>query len=206
VPHPISKLKTRLSTIPTDSRRYRFVNFFWEDPEKIEGAKACKFYWIMIPASAIGSVILGIIMLLFWILVVPIAWFLGYTPTPETTKKKDKLPSHIPTDKMLLPKGYSPRTGEYRKHNPWYYVLPFVGVGVIVAGLSNGMLWEAFLAIGNFLQAAWPYFLGIAVIIGACWIIGVLYKKRQFRFSAWWNKACPPLVVVQVEDKEQAQA
>lgn len=205
MPHPISKLKNRLATIPTDSKRYKLVSFFWDDPGKIEESKACKFYWVMIPASVLGSILLGIIMVLFYILIVPIAWFFGYSPMPEKKEKKEKLAPYVATDKMLLPKGYSPRTGEYRKHNPWYYVLPVVGGAGSALLLLNGMLWEALLAIGNFFQAAWPYFLGMAVIIGVFWVIGAIYKKRRFQFSAWWNKACPPLVVVQVKDKEQAQ-
>lgn len=203
MPHSVSRFKTRLTTIPTDSRRYRLVNFWWEDDSKIENAKACTFYWIMIPASVVGSLILGILVVCFWVLVVPVAWFLGYNPTPEKEKRKEKLPSYIPTDKMLLPKGFNPRTNEYRKHNPWYYVLPTAGVVVVALLLVNGTLWNWALAIGRFAQVAWPFGLGLLGVIVVLYLIGAAYKHRHFRFSAWWDKACPPLVVVQVKDDKK---
>lgn len=204
MPHPINRLKMRLATIPEDSLRYKYVNGVWngwEDKgenktDRIAQAKACTFYWVMIPTSTLGYIAGAIGIALLVLVVFPIGWFFGYHPTPTSEQTLAKLPEYIDQNKLFLPRGFSARTGKKRKHNPWFYMAPMVVIAGLIYLLNSSVLSTAGSATWSFIGSIAPI-VGMVLVAGSLlFLIGWILYKNGYRLRRFWDRACPPLVVV----------
>lgn len=184
-------LKNRLSTISADSLRYRFATILY-GKNTVAKTKACTFYWVILPTSAVGIVAFGAIMAI----VTTIFWVFGYTPTFLDDKGLGQYQS--PTTNYYEPGNgngvayrykYHPRSGKTSRFAPWQLLLPLVAIGLLVFN-SN-----VFLEFTDFLVGLRFVWFAIVLVIAFFYGVGRLVMHNRQKISTKWHELCPPLVV-----------
>jgi amino acid transporter len=210
--HPLRSLKTRLSTIPASSWRYRLTSFIWKG-RRVKNAKACTFYWVMIPTSVIGLIGVGLFYLVLGTLAIILlavftvgGWLCGYTIGLIEDKGQNY---HGPSEPFFYPYRYHPRSGKTSKLAPWMIWAPAATLAVIyfthldIPSSVVSRTWDI-------LFTARYIVLGLVVFAAICYAIGKFMSGRELHpalnLQRRWDKACPPLTVKAEPPKELAEA
>lgn len=175
----MNTIKARLARVRSTSLRYRFVTAWW-DKDTIKRSKACKFYWVMMPTSLLGYILVSLWVFL-WGLSWPIAWLIGRSPNIKKV-------IHSNGGWVKFYGGYkcSPRTNHQRRFAPWQIVLPLAAIG--------GVGWS--ILTGNYYPAGVVLLSSIAYLVARLVRQGFLHKA--------WDRVCPTLNVVEREEKQAA--
>lgn len=198
----ISWVKQRLATIPPQSRRFRVVNLLW-DESRIKRAKACTFYWVMLPTSA---VVAGILALLAGF-VTAIGWFVGYVPdfSDRVSEGADN------PKRAFYDYKYHPRSGKFWRFAPWQVVIPATLLTLLVYSIAAGVLGsigvflvEAGGAIARFCVRERYVALVIVLAVAFIYLLGKLVIRNRQRLGAAWNRMCPNVIVPEEATKVQA--
>lgn len=193
----ITGIKGRLAHVKETSWRYKLATLIWPE-EKVNSSKACKFYWVIIPSSAILSILAGIL----FALVTSVGWFLGSTPTliDNTNPSKGEKPS---SQAGFYKYKYSPRRGKFRRFAPWQYVMMLLVVVLTMTSIFSGKATAGGSAVLTFFTHNlviwfgswwWTLALGALALLGFWWLGRTISSNRK-RLSAVWNRLCPDLVV-----------
>ncbi len=194
---PLVWLKNYLSHIRKTSWHYKLVHGIWGS--KTSG-KACTYYWLKLPSSALAYMGLIILVIVFGIFVLGGGWFFGYVATTFKTEDpflKNWLETH--KDSLGHEPGWYPyrytSKGKKRHVLPWQVVLTlgsvvaiwYFGVQNQNAGIITGIVVGITVSGVLFLAA-------IVFLISKSWRMSVVRSVGSAINSAW-DKACPPLIV-----------
>lgn len=182
-----NRVKNSLIHVREDSWHYRLAQFaYFGRNSRVKTPKACSYWW--------GRVLPGILGLIFlapflYIVVGVCAGaiyvllkFFGYTP--DFTGKN-------PSKDACYKYKYSPRKKRYVRFAPW----EVVGITSVVAGIVYLAAFNQNLGLSVGKYALFVIFGGVA-LFAVFFVFSKGWRKyAQGRFSAWWNKVCPDLVV-----------
>ncbi len=195
----LQDVKERLRHVSAQSLRYRIVKEFWGE-SRTKHAKACTFYWVMIPSSTIMTIVLGMFASLMFVAFLPVwfiaGWYAGFTPTFVKDKTGNAC---VDGRKLGYPYKYSPLRGRYKRFAPWQFSLP------IVVAFAVRMIWQAgfFGDVGRFFIENTATWLGdwwlvpalVMAFLALSYGIGRLLTRNRQTLSMLWDRLCPDLVV-----------
>lgn len=162
-------IRTRLATIPADSRRYRFVHSAL--PSRMDNGKpkkACTFYCVMMPSSAVLWLLGMYYEVAFRLILIVGGWVIGLQPAllkDHASSPPQRLWDTEKT-KFTYPYKYSPLRGKQTRVAPWQVLLPvtigfvlwqhwqwrvLLWIGIIAAGIAATVMIA--IAIGSTLRA-----------------------------------------------------
>lgn len=179
----IKRIKNRLAHVKSNSLRFRLVDNIWG--YKAKNAKACMFYWVMIPTSLVASFFYGLIIFLYATLGA-IGGFIIGRPADFKSINDD---SHAPFHEY----GYNPITKKTNMFALGNYVLAAMFIALIVLFQKLGLL--RFFAFPPFWFIVGTT-VGFVVVMLALGVgISFLVEKKGDAVKSGWNRICPDLVV-----------
>jgi len=190
-------IKDRLAHVKETSWRYKVATLIWPE-EKVNASKACKFYWVIIPSSAVLSIVAGIL----FVVVTSVGWFFGSTPTFIDNTNAPNGEKNTRNAGFYKYK-YSPRRGKYRRFAPWQIVMGLLAVALTATTVFSGKATEGGKSILAFFTdnlviwfGSWWWMLALgALALLVFWWLGRSISRNRQRLSAVWNQLCPDLVV-----------
>lgn len=224
----LTDLKQRLATVPRQGLRYRLVNKYYK--KKINSTKACTFYWVLIPSSAVFTVILGaaaVVLVPLWLMgaacVFSLLYIAGYYPawfidnkgkstvvTASGYRKSVYVGSNA--DAALYIRGYNPRTGKFNRFQPWQILLPIAAIAGAIYLISMGALPVAghgigsgAVGFGHWLTDEWVWPVGVVSFCLFAYGVGRFLTQKRSRMAGIWDRLCPQLVLVGEAPSEGAE-
>ena len=127
-------LKSRLATIPISSKRYKLVHAVYGTfLEKSRPKKACLFYCVMMPSSAVVWIFTLYVGLWAGFMQLAAGWLLGRWPSwlKDRGLKPPQRLSENTTGRFAYPYKYSPLRGKCTRVAPWQILSP-VAIGILI--------------------------------------------------------------------------
>lgn len=191
----LSRAKDSLSHVRTSTWHYKAVREIWG--WRANEGKACTYYWFKLPLSLLAFLVIAAICALITIF----AWFVGRTPTWFKTEDPELRWYKKYKNEMFYPYGYTSK-GKRRRVMPWW-----LGLVTLFAGLVY------YLAIVNPVLGLITIYVMGSVIGGVLFLALLVFgitknwnnpgvANARAKVRAAWDKACPPLVIVENGEKE----
>lgn len=183
----LSNVKNKLSHVKETTWHYKAVKSVWGWNT---GGKACTYYWFKLPSS---FVVLGALMVLGAIITV-ISWFFGQTPTWIKPTDPELEYYHKSSSYLFYPHGATSK-GKRRHILPWW----FGAAGGVILGIYYLAVMQPAIGLIVAVVALAVLILGGAIyLLANNWDSPGLTNARA-NLKAAWDKACPPLEVVEEE-------
>ena len=194
----LTRVKAHFSTVSANAWHYRVTTALWK-PKRVDGRKACSYYWIKLPTSLLALpfmlVMVGFIAIIGGIIVV-VGWFVGYIPTFIGDQERAK---EFVGDDAFYPYKTWP-SGKRRRVLPWEVAAPVVSLGTIYyCGFVNR---DVGIIVGLVLVG-----LLLGILVGAIlYAISSKWKHsgiqdQRTKIKSAWDKVCPPLTVIEASKK-----
>jgi hypothetical protein len=191
--HFLARIKAHFSTVSTNAWHYRVTTAVWK-PQRINGSKACSYYWFKLPTSIL-AIPLALVATVFMVILAGVilvgGWFTGNIPTFMGGAESVERPEN----------GFYPYktwpSGKRMRVLPWEVVAPIVLLGGIYycsfdkpdIGKVVGLVVVGLLLLSGILYA-----------ISSNWKSSAIQYQRGKVKSAW-DKVCPQLTVVETNKK-----
>lgn len=174
----IRRLKERLGTVRKRSWHFQATEMVWGS--RASGGKACTYYWVKLQSSLVYIIL---IFSVSYFIIGPIMLFLGFYPGFYPWAKDEEAGNNFNYDYKRLP------GGRRMPFAPWEAAASL--------GVLAGIYYLAFVNPDLGIMI-----LGLGLIIAACCALAYAVIKSPIRkfIARVWDKACPPLVVVEDEN------
>ncbi len=199
----LASLSQRLSTVSKDSWHYRLVNYGLGDAPEAIIKRACPYWLVLVPLSAVTGPIRWTVTVLYYVVLylgyypwMAFVWILGFKPRYW----RGLVPAVLDGDQGALLQEQKRKYGHWNVYWVWHWYVPILMTPVLTMAPLIVYVWGFGHTQADAVTALPVYF--VALIAYAA-LLAIIALGNAWKLGAWpvvhraYCAACPELKVVE---------